>query len=630
MSHLKKRKSIIKYLETHLEDGPMKEPLNTIQPSEDIDGTKLIKNKALNNKKKKPEKKLYTLEYPLRQTNKILTKKLNILQTSTKIIKSSKISEAQLITTDGPLKTFWTPHLQEISKRLYYIPNNPSEDLEKNLSKTPLNISIPNSSLNYVTSQNDNYKTIKFTDISQNTEYQKVNRTIRFFPSTALKQYMKQCFGTHRYFFNKGVYEIKQKYSYEREKYKQRKLKGLCCYTGRNNIKCSDPIIFDENNNRTYFCKKHKKQKLKFSYYNISDLRNKVIRKQKHLTNDIKWQKNTPYDLKQNALRLLLANQKAGITNKVRNQVDYNMKYIKKKSRHNIFKIPSNFIDIKKKILLAGYGSKKQFRFHVSKKTESWLKKNNYKLNDTITIGQSGNKYYIYASYDVKPKTIEKPFNTVSIDPGVRTFGTMYSPDGLEGDLGKGVDKELYNKYAKKLDKLKSLRTKKEIITNNQGNKISKFVNNAKTRKNMKSRCNKLSDKIKNKVRDLHYKIINFLCLNFRTILLPKFDPSKKVKKYNRKINNETVRNMLTLSHGKFLERLINYCKKVNTQLILTTEEYTSKTCGRCGYVKFKLKGEKIYNCNACKLKIDRDLNGARNILLRALSKLKVKINPFS
>ncbi|CAG8820724.1 12399_t:CDS:1, partial [Gigaspora margarita] len=49
--------------------------------------------------------------------------------------------------------------------------------------------------------------------------------------------------------------------------------------------------------------------------------------------------------------------------------------------------------------------------------------------------------------------------------------------------------------------------------------------------------------------------------------------------------------------------------------------EYTSKTCGFCGYVYRKLGGSKIFHCPECKTELDRDINGARNILLRYFTK---------
>ena len=46
------------------------------------------------------------------------------------------------------------------------------------------------------------------------------------------------------------------------------------------------------------------------------------------------------------------------------------------------------------------------------------------------------------------------------------------------------------------------------------------------------------------------------------------------------------------------------------------TEEYTSKTCGLCGNINYRLGSNEIYECKKCNLKIDRDVNGARNIYI--------------
>ena len=47
-----------------------------------------------------------------------------------------------------------------------------------------------------------------------------------------------------------------------------------------------------------------------------------------------------------------------------------------------------------------------------------------------------------------------------------------------------------------------------------------------------------------------------------------------------------------------------------------------SKTCGACGWLHYKLGGAKVFRCGAagCGAVFDRDLNGARNILLRYLT----------
>ena len=72
--------------------------------------------------------------------------------------------------------------------------------------------------------------------------------------------------------------------------------------------------------------------------------------------------------------------------------------------------------------------------------------------------------------------------------------------------------------------------------------------------------------------------------------------------------------------------------------LFLVDESYTSATCGICG--KLKRRGElgsnKTYRCNGvsgCGIVIDRDVNGARNILIKNLKRkflLKLKERSFN
>ena len=87
-----------------------------------------------------------------------------------------------------------------------------------------------------------------------------------------------------------------------------------------------------------------------------------------------------------------------------------------------------------------------------------------------------------------------------------------------------------------------------------------------------------------------------------------------------RKINNNTVRTMLMLSHYSFKQKLQHKCNEYNKKLIICTEEYTSKTCGRCGELNDTLGSSKTFKCPSCKLIIDRDINGSRNILIKYLT----------
>ena len=201
--------------------------------------------------------------------------------------------------------------------------------------------------------------------------------------------------------------------------------------------------------------------------------------------------------------------------------------------------------------------------------------------------------------------------NIVSLDPGVRTFMTAYDPDQSkvfnwgQSDISK-IYKLCYiqDQLQRKMDTLPQ-----EIYHRSR----KKFV--------IRKRWYKNFDRIHNLVDQLHKNLCKWLVENYSTILLPKFETSKMVKKPGRNINSKTARSMMTWSHYRFQQRLINKAREYShVNVLIVDEPYTSKTCGNCGAIHHKLGGNKTFTCPTCHITMDRDANGARNILLKFLS----------
>lgn len=190
--------------------------------------------------------------------------------------------------------------------------------------------------------------------------------------------------------------------------------------------------------------------------------------------------------------------------------------------------------------------------------------------------------------------------DVVSLDPGVRSFMTLFSENGFIGKLGEASFNKIMN-LNHKIDKLIS---KREIETD----------------KNKKRNLYRIIGKKRNKLRDLvdelHWKTINFLVRNFSVIILPTFEVQNMVNKKNRRIKKSVVRAMLSLRFYEFGERLKNKCKEYGVVLIRSNEAYTSKTNSFTGEI-MEIGSKKNFKYNG--IKIDRDINGARNILLRAM-----------
>ncbi|CAN0408479.1 unnamed protein product, partial [Ectocarpus sp. 13 AM-2016] len=90
------------------------------------------------------------------------------------------------------------------------------------------------------------------------------------------------------------------------------------------------------------------------------------------------------------------------------------------------------------------------------------------------------------------------------------------------------------------------------------------------------------------------------------------------VNRAKRNISNGTARGMMTWSHYKFKEQLRTTALREGVKLVIVTEEYTSQTCSCCGHLHRNLGRSKVFNCPSCPVVMDRDENGARNILMKS------------
>jgi IS605 OrfB family transposase len=129
---------------------------------------------------------------------------------------------------------------------------------------------------------------------------------------------------------------------------------------------------------------------------------------------------------------------------------------------------------------------------------------------------------------------------------------------------------------------------------------------------------NKVYATLKSSIKQLHWSTALHLVKQFDTIYIGSFcTNSKSCVSRKGKLAKVTRFATNALSHFTFLQRLRYKAEQYGKKVVVVDESYTSKTCGNC----FKLNdvgSSKSYNCTNCKLTIDRDVNGARNIMLKA------------
>lgn len=212
---------------------------------------------------------------------------------------------------------------------------------------------------------------------------------------------------------------------------------------------------------------------------------------------------------------------------------------------------------------------------------------------DCRVILENG-RYFVIKPED---RAVKRPDNqrlsVVALDPGVRTFQTIYSNE-LVAKVGNSDFSRIY-RLCYVLDSLYSKRKKES--TNKYNVKLKRI------------RC-----KIKDLISEIHHKLALFLVKTYEVVLIPSFETSNMVTKLHSKV----ARAMLVWSHYRFKQFLKNKAAEYSCNVIEVNESYTSKTCTNCGKQQ-NIGSKKVMKCS-CGTELDRDINGARNVFLKNIS----------
>ena len=223
-------------------------------------------------------------------------------------------------------------------------------------------------------------------------------------------------------------------------------------------------------------------------------------------------------------------------------------------------------------------------------------------VKDSQLILENG-RYFLCIPYIEKKKPREPSGRiVVSLDPGVRDFMTFFSENSF-GWLGQQCINRI-QRLCQHCDNLLSRATQEK----------------RPLRRALRKAANRIKVKIRNLIDELHKKIAHFLVTNFDIILLPTFESKQMTKRGHRKLRRKSVRQMLTLSHYRFKMFLKHKALEYGVRVIDVCEAYTSKTVSWTGEIITNLGGSKVIKSSKGH-RMDRDLNGARGIFIKSVSR---------
>lgn len=214
------------------------------------------------------------------------------------------------------------------------------------------------------------------------------------------------------------------------------------------------------------------------------------------------------------------------------------------------------------------------------------------KIEHDCKLIRRSNEYWICCPIDIEIKQKSSLLNYCGIDPGVRTFMTVF---GKENVIEYKHNKILLDKINKQIYYIKQKRIKQCH---------NKFLGLRK-REARKS----------NIVNELHWKTINSLLASNDVIMYG------DIKSHNIVKNNKNTtlnQNFNDLKFFQFKNRLLYKANIENKLVFPINEAYTSQCCSHCGTLN-KPGKSKIYNCSECNVTYDRDINAAKNILIKGI-----------
>jgi putative transposase len=338
------------------------------------------------------------------------------------------------------------------------------------------------------------------------------------------------------------------------------------------------------------------KKKTKAYKINAYWLRNRFVNKC-NIPKDKQWLLETPKEVRYSAIVDLVQGYKLNFNKRKENKnFKFEMKFRSKKNNQSLT-IPYTTIkpwDVEKgEMKMYPRFLKNALRFHCRNAPKE------VKHDCKLVLDKLGRFYLCVPvinnreNQTVKDSSIKVDW--CALDPGVRTFMTAYSPTkGICYQIGKNDISRIY-RLCLHLDKL---------IGKKKTKKMDKAIERSRQR-------------IHHLVDEVHWKTIHFLKNNFNNIILPPFNVSTMIRKVDRKIGKKSVRQMLNWRHYTFRQRLLMSLKEEHTKVHIRGEEYTSKTCTNCMNINYSLGGSKVYKCKNCKVRLDRDVNGARNIFIK-------------
>lgn len=212
----------------------------------------------------------------------------------------------------------------------------------------------------------------------------------------------------------------------------------------------------------------------------------------------------------------------------------------------------------------------------------------------TVIIQRKAGKYYACFSIEYVSTPVPKTGALVGLDMGISNLVTT-------------SDNEFFAppKYYRQSEK-KLRRTQRSVARKKKG---------SKNRRKVVRILQKTHEHIANQRKDNIHKVARKLINEYDVIVVENLNTNGMVK------NPHLAKSIMDATWATFIIILANKAAEAGKQVIKVDPRFTSQICSECGEIVKKDLSARIHNCPHCRLILDRDINAAKNILVRGLDK---------
>ena len=208
-----------------------------------------------------------------------------------------------------------------------------------------------------------------------------------------------------------------------------------------------------------------------------------------------------------------------------------------------------------------------------------------------ITVSRRAGRWYASLTVEretTAPATAPK-LGAVGVDLGVKNLATLSDGTVISNPRALGA-------------RLKALRKAQQAL--------SRKVKGSVRREKARERVARLHARVSDVRADAIHKATTMIARNYSVVCVEDLNVAGMVKNHN------LARSVSDAALGEFRRQLEYKTARTGAVLCVVDRWFpSSKTCSHCGVVKAKLSlSERTFNCDACGLSIDRDVNAAINI----------------